>query len=235
LNPLADQVHVANLCDIDVAAPAGCIATPLITHADGTLISASSPAKPGEAVVIYALGLGATQPAAPTGEATPSPAPVAQTISEVNPDFQPNAGPSKGTPLFLTACSTTPICPLTPAFAGLTPGSVGLYQVNFVIPSSPQTVIACGPGITSNLTLTIVGATSFDGAGICVGTSTEGTGMALAIPSAQPAPSGSLIQNGSMVPATIWFSTGADLTGLAQPVPPGSYGLPGPNPGSGAH
>lgn len=172
VNPVADQVHIANLCDLDTSASLACAATPLITHADGTLISAASPARPGEEIVIYALGLGATKPAVPTGQATPSPAPVAQTVGEVWFDFQPNAGPSRGVPPMLTACYTTATCPLTPAFAGLTPGAVGLYQVNFVIPSEPQPAFACGDGIISNLTLTIVGATSFDGAGICVATPT---------------------------------------------------------------
>jgi hypothetical protein len=167
INPVADQVHIANLCDIDMSGSAACASTPLITHADGSLISASNPAKLGEQVVIYALGLGATKPAAGTGQAGPSPAPVAN-VQEVNFQYEPNAGPSRGLPLQLTSCSTTPACPLTPVFAGLTPGFVGLYQVNFVIPTIANRVLACGPGITSNLTLTVIGLTSFDGAGICV-------------------------------------------------------------------
>ena len=152
----------------------------MITHADGTLVSASNPATVGEEIVLYALGLGATNPAVPTGQATPSAAPAAF-VSEVNIDNQANAAPSKGIPLSLTACSTTPTCPFTPVFAGLSPGSVGLYQVNFVIPSALQPMFACGPGIASNLTLTIVGLTSFDGAGICVAASTgETAGAAVA-------------------------------------------------------
>jgi hypothetical protein len=64
-------------------------------------------------------------------------------------------------------------CPNTPVFAGLTPGYVGLYQVNFVIPGPPPGTacappIANNPTIVSNLGLTLVGSTSFDGAGICV-------------------------------------------------------------------
>jgi hypothetical protein len=172
LNPVADQVHVANLCDIDTAASPGACSTPLITHADGTLVSMSSPAKTGEEIVIWALGLGATQPAVPTGQATPSPAPVAQTLQEVNYEYQLNAGPWRGVP-YLSVCYTTVFCPNTPVFAGLTPGYVGLYQVNFVIPGPPPGTacappIANNPTIVSNLTLTLVGSTSFDGAGICV-------------------------------------------------------------------
>src|SRR5207244_3740167 len=38
-----------------------------ITHSDGTPVSAASPARQGEAVVIYLTGLGQTTPAALTG------------------------------------------------------------------------------------------------------------------------------------------------------------------------
>ena len=168
LNPVADQVHIANLCDIDLTASLGCAPTPSITHANGTLISSSSPAKPGEEIVIYAVGLGTTNPAVPTGQAAPSPAPVTQTLQEVNFEYGPNAGPSRGLPEYLTECYTPPTCPNTPVFSGLTPGYAGSYQVNFVIPTPPPGTPPCGFQIASNLTLTLVGSVSFDGAGICV-------------------------------------------------------------------
>lgn len=67
-----------------------------------------------------------------------------------------------------------------PLFAGLAPGYVGLYQVNFTVPQGPQNGIAhCAlpgsfaPGSNvpqSNLTVSIGGQFSFDGAGICVNT-----------------------------------------------------------------
>jgi uncharacterized protein (TIGR03437 family) len=41
--------------------------TSIVTHADGTLVSADSPAKSGETVVVYAFGLGQTTPAVKTG------------------------------------------------------------------------------------------------------------------------------------------------------------------------
>lgn len=227
VSPVADQVHVADLCDIDTGAPPACGSTPLITHADGSLISVSSPARPGEEVVIYALGLGATKPTVPTGQATPSPAPVAQTVGEVWVDFQANAGPSKGVPLMFTVCYTSIICPFTPVFAGLTPGSVGLYQVNFIIPSAPLPTFACGNGINSNLTLTIVGTTSFDGAGICVATSTSGTaGAASSSVAVQATASADAkLPFGPFLPNTMWFPIG--LAGLGPPLPAISGGVPG--------
>jgi uncharacterized protein (TIGR03437 family) len=180
LNPVADQIHIANGCDIDTSAPLACGTTPLITHGDGTIVSASNPASIGEEVVIYALGLGVTRPAVPTGQASPSTAPDAPNVVEVNFEYGANAGPSRGLPLSLTVCSTTPTCVFTPSFAGLTPGTIGLYQVNFIIPASTQGALPCGPGVTSNLTLTVVGLTSLDGAGICVAApaGTAGSGAA---------------------------------------------------------
>ena len=65
-----------------------------------------------------------------------------------------------------------------PLFAGLTPGYVGLYQVNFVVPPVPMGTRPCEdtgdmliPGrnpVLSNLTVSVGGAVSFDAARICV-------------------------------------------------------------------
>jgi hypothetical protein len=172
LNPKPDQIHIVNACDVNMWTSNGCAGVPTITHADGSLVWQNSPAHPGEEIVIYAFGLGATKPSASTGAASPAPAAAAQTFQKVNYEFAPNAGPSKGLPLNLTACATTPVCPNTPAFAGLTPGQAGLYQVNFVVPAPSRMPAPCDGQITSNLTLTLVGQTSFDGAGICVAAAT---------------------------------------------------------------
>jgi hypothetical protein len=71
-------------------------------------------------------------------------------------DFRPNAAPSRYFP--------------QPVFAQayLTPGFVGLYQVNVQLPAAVPAVPACSPGIQSNLTINLGGMFSFDGAAICV-------------------------------------------------------------------
>jgi hypothetical protein len=51
-------------------------------------------------------------------------------------------------------------------FVGLTPGQIGLFQVNFVVPPPPSGTAPCGYA-QSNLTVSIGGG-SFDGAGIGV-------------------------------------------------------------------
>jgi uncharacterized protein (TIGR03437 family) len=177
LNPLADQVHVLTTCDVALEAVpqpnyTGLPCAPLVTHLDGTLVSASAPANFGEAVTAWVFGLGQTNPAASTG-APAKMAPAAQTFN-LNFNYALNALATK-------PVQTSPDRILIhPLYAGLAPGYVGLYQVNFTIPQGPQNGIAhCAlPGFfgqgsnvpQSNLTVSIGGQFSFDGAGICVNT-----------------------------------------------------------------
>jgi uncharacterized protein (TIGR03437 family) len=84
-----------------------------ITHADGTSVTAQSPATGGEEVVIYMTGLGAVDIEPSLGAAAPA-YPLAN--ATVSPQV------SLGN------------VPLTVVFAGLTPGTAGVYQVNAVLP-----------------------------------------------------------------------------------------------------
>ena len=79
------------------------------------------PAKSGDVLVMYAIGLGPTSPPAGTGQAAPD-SPLAQT-----PD----------TLVFFGSSGITAGVPVTPIFAGLTPRFVGLYQINVVVPEDP--------------------------------------------------------------------------------------------------
>jgi uncharacterized protein (TIGR03437 family) len=177
LNPLADKVHVFTACDVAVgAAPqpnyTGLPCSPLVTHLDGTLVSASSPAEFGETLTAWVSGLGQTNPAASTGQPAKT-APAAETFN-LDFNYAVNALPAK-------PVQTSPDRILIhPLFAGLAPGFVGLYQVNFTVPPGAANGIAhCAlpgsfaPGSNvpqSNLTVSIGGQFSFDGAGICVNT-----------------------------------------------------------------
>lgn len=176
LNGLADQVHVLTSCDVLLNAPgyvaptntSGLPCPPMVTHADGTLVTASKPANPGEELTAWATGLGATNPPATTGQASTKPLPTAQTLG-INFNYTVNALATKPRPAFVSAPT------LAPAYSGLAPGFLGLYQINFVVPPGPANGIArCAtPGtnaVQSNLTVSFGGAYSFDGAGICVAT-----------------------------------------------------------------
>ena len=81
---------------------------------DGTLISQTSPAKPGEYIVMFLLGMGSTDNPVTTGSPSPG-----------SPLDRPLALPK----LTLGGIDV-PI-----AFAGLTPGFVGLYQINLQVPN----------------------------------------------------------------------------------------------------
>ena len=199
--PVTDNLHVVKTCDAfppkqvdpsQVSVSLGCNAA--VTHADGTLVTADAPGKAGEVLVIYAFGLGQTTPAVKTGSATPTPAPILGPASrlgsvrtlELQYDFRPNAEPSRPFNVLTGVISPTPptgpVILLAPVFVGLTPGQVGLYQINIQLPSAfPAAVVSCttlvvGTGnpayppafVQSNLTIDIGGVSSFDGAAICI-------------------------------------------------------------------
>lgn len=156
INPVPDQIHVLNGIDtlfIDSASGG-----PMVTHANGTLVSTTAPATAGEELVMYFVGLGTTNPAVPTGAASPRVAALTADQFLIGFDFRPNAVPTRPLP-----GSASPI------FSGLTPRGVGLYQVNFVVPPVPAGTATCTQ-TGSNLTVTVAGITSFDGAAICVAT-----------------------------------------------------------------
>lgn len=93
------------------------------THADNSLLgksglfssapTATTPAKPGETVVLYGTGFGATTPAVPSGRLTSEVSPLSNSVS-----------------------ITIGGAPAAVSFAGLVPPFAGLYQLNVVVPAS---------------------------------------------------------------------------------------------------
>ena len=106
-------------------------------HADFTLVSASSPAKPGEILVMYLAGMGFTS--TPVRSGTLSPAtqvtvPAKVTVDGINAEV---------------------------FYAGLTPGGIGLYQINFRVPTSVKAdnvkvQVIQGPSSSNVTTLPVV-------------------------------------------------------------------------------
>jgi uncharacterized protein (TIGR03437 family) len=76
------------------------------------------PAKAGDALTIYAIGLGPTTPAVVSGQPAPTSAPFAPLTSTATVNF--GAGPGGMV--------------VIPFYAGLTPTFAGLYQINVVVP-----------------------------------------------------------------------------------------------------
>jgi hypothetical protein len=126
-----------------------------------------SPATPGEIVVLYAWGVGPTVPLARTGDVTPAPASPTW-ANDVQFNFSPNAPPSKPYGGFFPFEFE-----FHPRFIGLVQGQIGLNQINVKLPDTFPDVQRCDPSrngicaIQSNLTITVGGANSFDGAAIC--------------------------------------------------------------------
>lgn len=89
--------------------------TIIAQHSDGSLVTASAPAARGEYLVMYSSGLGLTNNPVVTGAASPT-SPLATPVNDVSVTI---GGASANV-----------------AFAGLTPGLVGLYQINFQVPSN---------------------------------------------------------------------------------------------------
>jgi uncharacterized protein (TIGR03437 family) len=93
----------------------------IAAHLDNSVIAPGSPAQAGEIVVVYACGLGRTQPN-PAPGAIPQSAAVIQRLSDLK--------------VYLGGAALDPASIL---YAGLTPGSAGLYQINLVLPDNPGT------------------------------------------------------------------------------------------------
>lgn len=104
--------------------------------ADGSLVTSSSPAKPGEYLVMYLVGMGATNPPVASGAETPG-TPLSTVTSQ---------------PTVTVGSQTSNV-----VFAGLTPFFVGLYQIDFQVPmgasSGELEVEVVQNGVAANPTL----------------------------------------------------------------------------------
>lgn len=113
------------------------------THADNTLLgpsglfssspAATTPAKPGETIILYGIGFGTANPAVPPGQFTDSVASIT-------------------TPFTITIGGL----PATVSFGGLIPPYAQLYQFNIEVPAAvadgDQAVVAQIGGVTSTST-----------------------------------------------------------------------------------
>jgi uncharacterized protein (TIGR03437 family) len=167
-NPVCDQIHLLRTCDMALPTPrTNTACNPVVTHADGSMVTSTAPAQAGEEIVIYAVGLGGGAGVAVAGRPPDNPVPVDVGLGF---DFRPNAGPTR--PAINISAGFVPA--FSPAFSGMIPGFAGLYQINVIVPTPPpglpscSTYTAIGLEIYSNLTINVGGRASYDGVGICV-------------------------------------------------------------------
>lgn len=85
-----------------------------VVHADGTLVTESSPADRGENIAVYATGLGAVDQDLETGRGAPNDSLVH----------------TRDLPALDIGSASAQVL-----FSGLTPGSIGLYQINLQVPN----------------------------------------------------------------------------------------------------
>lgn len=139
--------HVLNTCDVLFGNQGGSC-TSLITHANGTAVSTGAPARPGEVITMYAVGLGTTQNGTKTGEAASAPDPVK------GPPYLTFAfwidAPSAAGPTPRTLVLSGQSAPAS--YAGLVAGFVGLYQINLSLPGTlPSGFHVCQAFADTNL------------------------------------------------------------------------------------
>jgi uncharacterized protein (TIGR03437 family) len=98
--------------------------------AKGNLLTADSPAHAGDTVAIYVTGLGRTSPNPSVGEI---PSYAAWMVALVS---------------LKVALNGTPVDPTLIKYAGVTPGSAGLYQINLYVPegtgNDPEIQVTAG-------------------------------------------------------------------------------------------
>ena len=136
--PLGVEVvagHFLSSCDLTFGPSVG-YCGPLVTHADGTLVNKSSPARVGEIITLYAVGLGFPGPgyAPPTGYAPSKPVQLPADYGTVVFDY-------------LVAPKTT----VQADWVGLIPGYVGLNQINVKVPPMPAQPYPCSAGWNTQL------------------------------------------------------------------------------------
>jgi uncharacterized protein (TIGR03437 family) len=107
----------------------------VLRNLNGELVTASNPVHRGDVLVIYLTGLGQTSPAVPTGLPGPSD-PLASALTAP----QVSIG---GTSLSIL-------------YAGLSPGEVGVYQINAKVPSTVPLGLAVSLKINQGSASTVV-------------------------------------------------------------------------------
>ncbi len=125
----------------------------IFANLKGTFVSNSNLANPGDALTLYATGLGATDPVVPAG---PAPNTVAKTAT---------------LPTLTVGGAAATI-----SFAGLSPGLVGLYQINFTVPATVQgsvpVVLSIGGQSSNSVTLTLFGISAITNGASFINTGT---------------------------------------------------------------
>jgi uncharacterized protein (TIGR03437 family) len=176
------------------------------TNADFDRFPGSRPEVGGQYVVLYATGMGRTNPLVPDGQASP---------------FSPLALANGSTTVTIAGVQAQVL------FSGLVPGYVGLWQINVLLPSTITTNLTSALAVTLNnhsgvgTTLAIANKNDFGSVNGLVVNALTGAPFIGANLALQPQ------SNGKMRSIT----TGADGTYNFQVIAPGAYTLAASSPG----
>jgi uncharacterized protein (TIGR03437 family) len=155
LNPVSDRIHLLNTCDAVMDLPAACL--PVVTHADGSLVSRQNPALQGEVIKLALVGLGNPVERVQSGFPGPGAAPLVDGVM-LALDARSNGAPAP-----------PPAALAIPAGdIRLRSGTVGIYDLTLTVPPMPADAAPCNGSVLSNLTISVARAASVGGAGICV-------------------------------------------------------------------
>lgn len=131
-----------------------------VFHADGNPVAPGLPARMGETLVVYGYGFGRPNRTLRTGEVTAEAIPVPMygniQFSVLLPDQ----------PLILDG-STYPASRYISYF-GVTPNTVGVYQMNFLVPSIGQGFRRCDASTATNFTVTYTEGAATSSFAFCV-------------------------------------------------------------------
>src|SRR6266545_3889349 len=143
--------HLLNSCDSIFGLQKSSACHPLVTHADGSLVSNSSPAKVGETITLYAVGFSRF------GSSTVYTEPVSLPLNEysvVSFKFEyPLLSETASAALPITTSSVVTTTQVVPEWVGPVPGYVGLFQINVTVPALPGPPRACTEYGNASLTL----------------------------------------------------------------------------------
>jgi uncharacterized protein (TIGR03437 family) len=143
----ARRPHIAKSCDKPGGRRDVCDSQ-LVTSRDGRLLrtrtnlSSGIDLSPGDVAVVYAYGLGRTDPDVTAGFEVTGIVPVRGSLPVRLEWLASNGGVVESREV-------------DPLYAGLTPGTVGLYQINVMIPEIPQGVEQCSSVLRANLRISI--------------------------------------------------------------------------------
>jgi uncharacterized protein (TIGR03437 family) len=106
---------------------------PVVTRPDGSLVTIANPARPGQIVILWATGLGSTNPPLRPGELARGAAPLQRSAE------------------FQIALNGKVVPVGSVLYAGIAPGFAGLYQINLLLPDDTPANPTIRVGIGSAL------------------------------------------------------------------------------------